>query len=98
MKAYKIQLHQQLLEEDYYARLTFCHQFNEKLCNDDAFVSNLLFSDEATFHISGKVNRHNCRIWGTENPNETVEHERDSLKVNVWCALGINRIIGPYFF
>ena len=58
-------------------------------------MSNLLFFDEETFHISGKVNRHICR---TENANETVEHERDSHKVNVWCALGINRFIGPYFF
>ena len=78
MKAYKTQLHQKLLGEDYYAWLTFCHQFNEKPGNDDVFVSSLLFSDEATFHISGKVNRHNCQIWGTENPNETVEHKRVS--------------------
>jgi hypothetical protein len=27
-----------------------------------------IFSDEATFHINGKVNRHNVRVWGTENP------------------------------
>lgn len=58
MKACKTQLRQQLLEENNYARLTFCHQFSEKLGNDDAFVSSLLVSNEATFHISGKVNRH----------------------------------------
>lgn len=40
------------------------------------------------FHISGRVNRHNCRIWGTENPHEPVELESDSPKVNVWCGLG----------
>jgi hypothetical protein len=28
----------------------------------DGFVEGLIFSDEATFHISGKVNRHNVRI------------------------------------
>jgi hypothetical protein len=26
-----------------------------------------LFSDEATFHVCGKVNRHTVRICGTEN-------------------------------
>ncbi|XP_053448571.1 uncharacterized protein LOC128586608 [Nycticebus coucang] len=95
-KAYRIQVHQ-MLEEDYHARLTFCHQFNEKLSNDDTFLSNLMFSGEATFHINGKVNRHNCHIWGTENPPESVEHGRDSPKINVWCALGKNRVIGPFF-
>jgi len=41
-----------------------------------------MFSDEVTFHLSGKVNRHNVRIWGTENPHEIVEHVRDSPKLN----------------
>ncbi|KAG8270089.1 hypothetical protein J6590_092911 [Homalodisca vitripennis] len=26
----------------------------------------VLFSDEATFHINGCVNRHNCRVWGSQ--------------------------------
>ncbi|KAJ8869762.1 hypothetical protein PR048_028770 [Dryococelus australis] len=30
---------------------------------DDAFMSKLVFSDEATFQSNGKVNRHNVRIW-----------------------------------
>jgi hypothetical protein len=32
---------------------------------EDGFVERLIFSDEAKFHISGKVNTHNVRIWGT---------------------------------
>ncbi|KAJ4428941.1 hypothetical protein ANN_25937 [Periplaneta americana] len=53
---------------------------------------------EATFHVSGKVNRHNCRIWGSENPSVVIEHQRDSPKWNVWCGIMRDRIIGPYFF
>ena len=41
---------------------------------DDTFLSHLIFSDEATFHLSGKVNRHNVRIWGLQNPQEAMEH------------------------
>jgi len=26
------------------------------------------FNDEAAYHISGKVSRHNCRIWDSETP------------------------------
>jgi hypothetical protein len=57
-----------------------------------------VFSDEATFHLSGKVNRHNLRIWGMENPHATIEHELDSPKVNVFCAISRTKVYGPFFF
>jgi hypothetical protein len=34
-------------------------------------VERLIFCDEATIHISGKVNRHNIRIWGTEHQRKS---------------------------
>jgi hypothetical protein len=57
-----------------------------------------VFSDEASFHLSGKVNRHNVRIWGTENPRATVQHIRDSLNVNVFCAISSRKVYGLFFF
>jgi hypothetical protein len=33
------------------------------------------------------VNRHNVRIWGTENPHVIIQHVRDPPKVNVFCAI-----------
>ena len=41
----------------------------------------LIFNDWATFHLSRKVNRHNVRIWGRQNPQEALEHEMDSRKL-----------------
>ena len=38
------------------------------------------------------------RIWGSENPHEYREAERDSPKINVWCGLMHNRDIEPFFF
>jgi hypothetical protein len=60
-------------------------------------LRNVVFSDEATFHLAGKVNRHS-RIRGSEHPHSFREHERDSPKINVWCALSYNRVIGPFSF
>ena len=57
-----------------------------------------MFSDKATFHTNGKFNRHNVRIWGEENLHATIEHERDSTKVNVFCAISKNNVHGPFFF
>ncbi|KAJ4445840.1 hypothetical protein ANN_12525 [Periplaneta americana] len=60
--------------------------------------SRLIFSDEATFHTSGEINKHNCRVWGTQKPHRLIEHERDSAKVNVFCALSQRKLYGPFFF
>ena len=48
----------------------------------------------------GVVNRHNCRIWGTENPHVLFEKPRVSTKLHVfWCFfLHVSGVIGPYFF
>ena len=55
-------------------------------------------TDEACFHVSGKVNRHNARIWGPENPHVVIEHIHDSPKVDVWCGLLHDHLVGPFFF
>jgi hypothetical protein len=65
---------------------------------EDKFVTCLIFSDEATFHLSRKVNHHNVRIWGTENPHATTEHQQDSPKLNVFCAISQRKIYGLFSF
>ena len=64
----------------------------------DGFVESIVLSDEATFHLSGKVNRHNVSIWGAANQQVIVEHVRDSPKINVFCAISYRKIYGPFFF
>jgi hypothetical protein len=95
---YKIQMVQHLLPDDRDNRKTFAMDILQRVDNDPSFLSRVLFSDEATFHVCGKVNRHNCRIWGSENPHVLREHLRDSPKVNVWCGLFHDCVIGPFFF
>ncbi|PNF40249.1 hypothetical protein B7P43_G07078 [Cryptotermes secundus] len=97
LKPYRLQLVQALTNDDKRKRMEFCDSMLEMM-EDETFISRLIFSDEATFHLSGTVNRHNVRIWGTEHPHETVEHERDSPKVNVFCAVSQDKVYGPFFF
>ena len=56
------------------------------------------FSDGWAFHVSGKVNKHNFRIWETERPHETQEHLAHSPKVAIWCAVSRNQVVGLYCF
>ena len=91
--AYKVQMLQALKPNDMPRRKEFAVNMLQQISEDKAFLKRVCFSDEATFHVSGKLNKHNVRI-----SHATRELQRDSPKVNVWCGIMCNRIIGPFFF
>jgi len=95
---YRIQMLQLLTDEDHRRRLDFCLQLQDLMSCDHHFPEKVQFSDEATFHVSCAVNRHNVRIWGSENPHAYVQHQRDSPKVNEFCAISSQKVYGPFFF
>jgi hypothetical protein len=49
----------------------------DRLDRDPNFLINIMFSDEATFHVSGAANRHNVRIWGSQQLHCVIEHVRE---------------------
>jgi transposase len=55
-KPYRIQMVQQLSDEDHRRRLDFCLQLQDLMSSGDHFQEKVQFSDEATFHVSGAVN------------------------------------------
>jgi hypothetical protein len=70
----------------------------DRIDRDAKFLTNIMFSEEATFHVSGAVNRHKVQIWGSQQLHSIMEHVGDSRKVNVWCGVLCNMIIGPFLF
>lgn len=98
LRPYKIFYSQQLYEDDKMARIAMCGTLRELINSDEGFLSNLCFSDEATFNLRGSVNRHNCVIWGSERPISVTEVPIKSPGITVWCGMFHNEIIGPYFF
>jgi hypothetical protein len=85
-----------LKPDDKPKRRNFCIEIQNRL-KEDRFANRIVFSDEATFHLSGKVNRHNVRIWGTANPHVIVEHLRDSQK-EMFSTVSRCKVYGPFFF
>ena len=96
MKPYSLQLVQALHVGDRRKRTDFCDMLLEDM--EDDTLPRFIFSDEAMFHLSGKVSHNNVRIWGLENPHEIVQHERDSQKISVFSAVSVRKIYGPFFF
>lgn len=94
---YGMKLTQELSEADFAKRLDFCELMERKI-RDPNFLKNVCFSDESTFHLTGYVNRHNCRYWCESNPHEFREaHTQRPKKRNVWAGILGDEIIGPFF-
>lgn len=64
LKAYKIQLTQELKPNDPNLRLELADVMLNRFDN----FFNIMFSDEANFHVNGQVNKQNCRFWSKTNP------------------------------
>lgn len=94
---YGVFLTQKLSEKDFEKRMDFCEEMDQKMRDPD-FLRHVCFSDESTFHLTGYVNRHNCRYWSQENPHIISEaHTQVRQKLNVWAGILGNRLVGPFF-
>lgn len=94
---YKIVMVQTLNERDFASRVLTCQRLLQ-LVTENGLLNALIMSDEAHFHLSGKVNRQNFRYWSAENPKDLYERPLHPRKVTVWCGVARFGIIGPYFF
>ena len=88
---------QKLQTDDQDQRTTFCTEL-QALMEEDGFLERLIFGDESTFNLYGKVNRYNVCTWGPENPKSVAEVARDSPKVNVFCSVATFEVYGLFFF
>lgn len=97
MHPYIIQRCQKLKPVDKLKRMEACLIMLSISYQVPSMKDRIIFSDEAVFHTSGFVNRKNCILWGEEKPHVVQEYVRSSPKVNVWCGVCADGIIGPYF-
>ena len=51
-----------LYDGDADRRLQFAETFLQLVHEDDAFIDNVWWSDEASFKLNGHINRHNCLL------------------------------------
>ncbi|GFW89013.1 DUF4817 domain-containing protein [Trichonephila clavipes] len=93
LRAYKIQLVQELKPNDHQARRRFVEWAQNEIAVVPDFHKRILFSDEAHFWLNGYVNKQNCRIWSEANPQVYVETPLHPEKLTVWCALWAGGIL-----
>ena len=77
---YKVHLAQQLKPVDHSKRRRCVKWVPEQQAVDGNFSNKIFFSDETHFTLGGYVNKQNCCIWGSQNP-QVIE------KITACCAL-----------
>jgi hypothetical protein len=95
---YQMQDFHELIPGDYAKRVNYCRWFKNLIRGNIGVLDQVLFTDEAWFHLSGYVNSQNYRIWRTETPHNYTETALHPQKIGVWYAISRRRIIGPLFF
>jgi len=96
---YRLQLSQALNEQDFENRINFCNWGLARIQEQARFFNSVLFTDEASFHNNGNVNRHNLHYYNDANPHflRTVDPQHRWC-LNVWGGILGVHIIGPHFF
>jgi hypothetical protein len=96
LHAYHYTRVQELREEDYGRRKTFCQNFLRRVDEDPQFPSRVIFSDESLFTREGIFNSHNMHTWSDENPRITrARNFQTRWKLNVWAGIMGTNILGP---
>lgn len=79
-------------------RIAFSLKFLARMQVYNAWPLQILWSDEAHFHLNSEINIHNCRIWSEANPDACLQIPLHSQNVTVWYDFIAYFTIGPYFF
>lgn len=99
VRPFKPKFLQTLKEGDEVKRMEFCLWAQGEYLSKRNFLNHIMFSDEASFSTNGVVSSQNARYWASENPDWVINCKSQySEKVNVWCGVLKDRLIGPYFF
>lgn len=94
----KIRSGQILLTRDPHRRLQMCNEFIRRFRVNPTFKRRILWTDKYTFFVDGKRNVQDMRTWSCENPYIQVQtHSQYQQKVNVWCGIIDEHIIGLFF-
>lgn len=62
------------------------------------FISNILFTDEASFTRDGINNFHNRHVWAEENPHAVLaSSHQNRFSLNVWGGIFQDKLLGPVY-
>lgn len=86
-------------ETDYEKRIEFCETMLLKLQENNNFLDNFIWSDEAKINKNGIFNRRNIHYWSNANPHVCRERNfQESWSFNIYCAIKNDSILVLYIY
>jgi hypothetical protein len=98
LTSYSPHLLQMLTEDDFDRRVEFSEWFMIRCEAEPDFPRRILWTDEVSFKLNGRINRHNSVYWSDSNPHEVILEELNVPSLTVWAGIWSGDIVGPYFF
>ena len=98
IRPWKFTVVQEMKDTDPEKRVDFCNYVLEQNLNAPDWSNNIVFSDEATFHLNGNVNLHNCFYYSNENPHQILEKGMKSQYVTIWAMVSYRHGIIHHVF
>lgn len=89
---------QALSEEDRVLRVAFALELLDKVQYYPDLFSHIVWTDEATFKLNGKVNTRNYVEYAYDNPHTMLEVPQKSPGINVWLGIHSAGLVGPFYF
>jgi hypothetical protein len=89
LKAYRPHLLQMLTEDDFDRRVEFSEWFLIRCEAEPDFPRRILWTDEASFKLNGRINRHNSVYWSDSNPHDEVIQEELNVSGLFGQAFGV---------
>jgi hypothetical protein len=69
----RMQVFHELISGEYAKRVNYCRWFKNLIRGNTGVLDQVIFTEEAWFHLSGYVNSQNYRTWRTETPHNYTE-------------------------
>ncbi|GBN33658.1 hypothetical protein AVEN_250687-1 [Araneus ventricosus] len=82
------------IEQKLQQRVALAAEMTSRIENKHDFLNHIIFSEEATFHMGNEVNISTTAEFGAQKIPCSTESRKNTPKINVWCALLHDTVIG----
>jgi hypothetical protein len=87
-----------LTEHDFNRRVEFSEWVLFRCEAEPDFPRRILWTDEASFKLNGRINRQDSVYWSDSNLQEVIQEELNVPGLTVRAGIWSGGIVGPYFF
>ena len=79
-------------------RVEMCEWITDMFEDVPDFLTDIWFSDEAHFYLSGQINWKNNVYRGSQPPDMVLQRPLHSVRCTAWVAMSTHGIIGHFWF